>query len=105
MLSKNVKTKTYPEKSRALLTGILAVGGVLFCGQSAPAQTLPAISNIHPSGTVQFQPSAALTFTVTSSVGVAPSAITVQLTGSTLPGPSPTTTLTTANGLVVTGTA
>ncbi|MGC9944695.1 MAG: carbohydrate-binding protein, partial [Verrucomicrobiota bacterium] len=85
----------------AKLIGAAAV--ILFGGLSA--QALPLISNIHPSGAVQFQPSASLTFTVSSSVGVAPSAITVQLIGATLPGPVFAENLTTANGLVVTGTS
>ena len=94
--------KTLFAKLKTRATFIPAVVGILFCGLAARA--LPVISNIHPSGAVQFQPSAALTFTISSSAGVAPSAITVQLIGTTLPGATLATTLTTANGLVVTGT-
>ncbi len=45
-----------------------------------------------------------LTFTATSSVGIASSAISVQLTGTTLPGAVYNATLTSASGLTITGT-
>ncbi|MEI9866084.1 MAG: lamin tail domain-containing protein [Limisphaerales bacterium] len=83
---------------------ILSVAGILFCNQSAQAQ-VPVISNVSPNGAVQFQPSAALTFTASSAAGINPSGISVQLTGTSLPGQTFVATLTTANGLIVGGTS
>jgi hypothetical protein len=71
---------------------------------NAQAQAGPTIINVYPNGARQFQSSGALTFNVTSSVGVAPSSIILQLTATTLPGQVSTVTLSTANGLVVGGT-
>src|SRR6202034_1242374 len=95
--------KHYPIQFKAFIIVVLTSVGILFCGPSA--QAVPVISNISPNGAVQFQPSAALTFTASSSAGIAPSAISVQLTGTSLPGQTFVTTLTSANGLIVTGTS
>jgi regulation of enolase protein 1 (concanavalin A-like superfamily) len=78
---------------------------IMFCGQVAQAQAVPVINNISPNGAHQFQPSSTLSFTANSSVGIATSAISVQLTGTTLSGQMFNMTLTTANGLTVTGTS
>lgn len=69
------------------------------------AQSGPTIFDIYPNGTRQFQSSATLTFSIASSVGVAPSSIVVQLTATTLPGQAAIESLSSANGLVVTGSA
>ncbi|MGA2867879.1 MAG: lamin tail domain-containing protein [Verrucomicrobiota bacterium] len=82
----------------------VAAASLMLCGNAAHAQANPVIANIYPNGTYQFQPSSQLNFTAVSSVGIAPSAITVQLTGTTLPGQTSVITLSSANGLVVTGT-
>ena len=83
----------------------LAVACLLLCGQPALAQTSPTISGVYPNGAYQFQRASALTFTASSAVGIAPSAIIVRLTGTTLFGQVATTTFTTANGLIVSGSA
>ena len=95
--------KCFPKFQTFIIT-VLAVIGILVCGQSARAQ-VPSISNVSPNGAVQFQPSAALTFNASSSAGIATSAISVQLTGTSLPGQTFVTTLTIANGLIVGGTS
>src|SRR6202789_2938261 len=82
----------------------VAAASLMLCGNAAHAQANPVIANIYPNGTYQFQPSSQLNFTAVSSVGIAPSAITVQLTGTTLPGQTSVISLSSANGLVVTGT-
>ena len=70
-----------------------------------PANTnLPAITGIYPNGSVQFQATNALTFTVSSQVGVNADAITVALSVTNL-ALHHTTNLTSANGLVIGGTA
>ena len=99
-----MKIKSCTPKFPAFIITVLAVADILTCGQSAWAQ-LPVISNVSPSGAVQFQPSVALTFTASSSAGIAPSAIFVQLTGTSLPGQTFVTTISTANGLIVGGTS
>ena len=99
-----MKIKNCAALLRVSLFKTLTMFGLLLGGQSAWSQAVPVISSIYPDGTVQFQPSAALTFTAASSAGIAPSAISVQLTGTSLPGQTFATTLTTANGLIVTGT-
>jgi regulation of enolase protein 1 (concanavalin A-like superfamily) len=96
--------KGCPIQFKAFIAVGLA-GGILLFGQPARAQVVPVISNVHPNGAVQFQPSAALSFTASSSAGIDPGAISVQLTGTSLPGQTIVTTLTTANGLIVTGTS
>ena len=83
---------------------LLAIACLMLCGRIAQAQT-PVISNISPSGAYQFQSANALTFTASSSVGIAPTSIAVQLMGTNLLGQAFSNMLTTANGLVVTGTS
>ena len=85
---------------------VLAVAINLTCAQSVKAQAVPVISNVQPNGTLQFQPAAALTFNASSSAGIDPSGISVQLTGTSLPGQTfADTHFTTANGLIVSGTS
>ena len=100
-----MKAKTSPVAFKEIVALVLALFSILYGGESARAQALPVISNVYPNGALQFQSSATLNFTASSPVGIAPSAITVQLTGTTLPGATFTTTLTSANGLTVTGTS
>jgi regulation of enolase protein 1 (concanavalin A-like superfamily) len=83
----------------------LAVAGILFGGQPAKAQTVPVISNVYPNGTVQFQSTAVLSFNVSSSAGIDSSGISVQLTGTSLPGQTFITTFTATNGLIVGGSS
>lgn len=83
---------------------MLAVMGVMLGGK-IQAQTGPAFSNIDPNGAWQFQSSSTLTFNVTSSVGVAPGSIVVQLTATNLLGQASSLSLSNANGLTVTGSA
>src|SRR5260221_9588706 len=97
--------KVLPSRLTISIIAVVAAGISLTCGLSARAQTVPVISNVYPNGAVQFQPSAALTFNVSSSVGIDPGGVSVQLTGTSLPGQTLVTTLTTANGLVVGGTS
>src|ERR1035438_9675677 len=97
-----MKIKSCFPKFQTFIIMVLAVIGILGCGQSARAQ-VPSISNVSPNGAVQFQPSAALTFNASSSAGIATSAISVQLTGTSLPGQTFLTTLAIANGLIVGG--
>src|ERR1017187_6543928 len=99
-----MKIKSCFPKFQTFIITVLAVSGILVCGQSARAQ-VPSISNVSPNGAVQFQPSAALTFNASSSAGIATSAISVQLTGKSLPGHAFVATLTIANGLIVGGTS
>ncbi|HXB60623.1 MAG TPA: lamin tail domain-containing protein [Candidatus Acidoferrales bacterium] len=70
---------------------------------SAQAQAGPTIFNVYPNGTHQFQSSSTLTFSIASSAGVAPSSIVVQLASTTLPGQTSTVSLSTVNGLIVSG--
>jgi hypothetical protein len=83
---------------------IVVIMCAMFHG-NAQAQAGPTILNVYPNGKDQFQSSGTLTFKITSSVGVAPSSIVVQLTATTLPGQSTTASISTANGLIVTGSA
>ena len=71
-----------------------------------PANTnLPVISNINPNG--PFQPTNSFIFTASSPGGftINPASISVRFTIKTLLGQTTVTNLTTANGLVVTGTS
>ena len=97
--------KCYSATFQSYLLVVLAVAINLTCGQSAKAQVVPVISNVYPNGTLQFQPAVALTFNASSSAGIDPSGISVQLTGTSLPGQTFATTFTTANGLIVSGTS
>jgi regulation of enolase protein 1 (concanavalin A-like superfamily) len=104
MKSKSYRTfRTY--ELLALSASALAFACIMLCCQTVQAQTVPVVDNISPNGNYQFQPSNTLSFTVNSSVGIAPSAITVQLTGTTLSGQTLNVNLTTANGLIVAGTS
>jgi hypothetical protein len=82
-------------------------GNVNFLMLTRANTNLPAISGIYPNGTNMFQPASALTFTATSPAGVTinPAGISVKLTIQNLLGQTTVTNITTANGLVVTGTA
>ncbi len=73
----------------------------------APANTnLPAISNIYPNGTNMFQPSPMFSFVASSPSGatISTNSIKVTLTITTVLR-TITTNITTANGMIVTGTA
>ncbi len=75
---------------------------LIFGGQVIQAQS--SIGNIYPNGTNMFQPSAALTFTANSPVGV--TNVTVALTGTSLySGQSILKNLTAASGLTISGPA
>jgi len=63
------------------------------------------ITNIYPDGLFQFQPTNNLTFTANSSNGIDPTGITVIVNGTNLLGQGYTSNLTSANGLVITGTS
>ncbi len=95
----------YSATFQSYLLVVLAVAINLTCGQSAKAQVVPVISNVYPNGTLQFQPATALTFNASASAGIDPSGISVQLTGTSLPGQTFAITFTTANGLIVSGTS
>ena len=70
-----------------------------------PANTkLPAITSLYPDGSVQFQPTNALSFVATSAAGINASSITVTLNVTNVIFHY-RTNLTSANGLVVGGTA
>lgn len=87
---------------------LTAGGGNVNFVMLIPANTnLPTISGIYPNGTNMFQPASALTFTATSAAGVTinSAGISVKLTILNLLGQTTVTNITTANGLVVTGTA
>lgn len=90
------------------LTANTGGGGNINFMMLIPANTnLPAVSNVYPNGTNMFQPSSALTFNVSSPAGytINASSISVQLTITSLLGRSYVTNITTANGMVVSGTA
>src|ERR1035438_3123777 len=105
----HLKMKILTQQSRGMgsftsVPALLAIACLMLCGRIAQAQT-PVISNISPNGAYQFQSANALTFTASSSVGIAPTSIAVQLMGTNLLGQAFSNMLTTANGLVVTGTS
>ncbi len=102
-----MKKEGQPFSGRSFFTkngGLLAAVCLLCSHLCAHAQG-PVISGISPDGTFQFQPSNTLTFTINSDGDIDPAAITVQLTGVTLPGQTFNITLTSTNGLVITGPA
>jgi regulation of enolase protein 1 (concanavalin A-like superfamily) len=99
-----MNTKGFPTQLKAFFIGVLSAGGILLSGQPARAQVAPVINNLYPSGVVQFQPSATLSFNASSSAGIDPSGIFVQLSGTSLSGQTSVTTLTAASGLIITGT-
>ncbi len=81
------------------ITGLWVAGCVFLANEIVQAQS---ISNVSPDGSHLFQPSTTLSFIAASPAGVAN--ITVQLTGTSLPGVTTVTTLTSASGLNLTGT-
>jgi autotransporter-associated beta strand protein len=62
------------------------------------------IGDVYPDGIYQFEPSSVLSFLTYSPYGINPSGISVALTQTNLLGQGRSTTYTTANGLVVSGT-
>jgi hypothetical protein len=62
-----------------------------------------SFANFYPDGTLQFQNTNSLNFTVSSSAGISPGNVTVQLIGTNLLGQGVVKTYTTANGLNITG--
>lgn len=104
----NLVRVTVPGVNTLRLTAGSAGGGNINFMMLTPANTnLPVITGIYPNGTNMFQPASALTFTASSPAGVTinPAGISVKLTITTLLGNVTVTNLTTANGLVVGGTA
>ena len=104
----NLVRVTVPGVNTLRLTAGLTGGGNINFIMLVPANTnLPVITGIYPNGTNMFQPASALTFTASSPAGVTinPAGISVKLTVTTLLGNVTVTNLTTANGLVVGGTA
>lgn len=89
-------------KWRRIASTALAVACFGLCAKMASAN--PVITNVFPTGTHLFESSGSLSFNAISSVGV--SNISVQLTATKLTGGSPfLRTLTTGNGLSVSGAA
>ncbi len=89
---------------------MLTVGGnynanfyMLFPAATGGTGAGPTITPIYPDGTVQFQATNSLNFSVQSSVGVAPNNVVVQLSGTNLVGKTTNVLYTTANGLTVSG--
>src|ERR1700685_319240 len=81
------------------MTG-LAAACLVLCGNETQAQV--TITGIYPNGTYQFQTTNALAFTASSSAGISPTSIMVQLIGTGLPGQGFVNNLTSTNGLTVT---
>ena len=99
---------TLPGVNTIRLTAGTAGGGNVNFIMLTPANTnLPVINGIYPNGTNMFQPASALTFTASSPSGAAINAagISVKYTIQNLLGQTTVTNITTANGLVVGGTA
>jgi len=82
---------------------VAGLAGACLCAGTALAQ--PTVTGVYPDGAYLMQPTAALTFTVSSTAGVNATGISVQLTASTLGGTIVAKNYTTANGLVATGSA
>ncbi len=104
----NLIRVTVPGVNTLRLTAGVGGGGNVNFIMLTPANTnLPVITGIYPNGTNMFQPAGALTFTASSPAGVTinPAAISVKFTITTLTGQTTITNITTANGLVVTGTS
>jgi hypothetical protein len=81
---------------------VLTAAGVLF--SAAVAQAQPAINNVYPNGAYLLQPSSTLSFSASSPAGVTNVSVQLTLTNmSTLQ--SYVRTLTSANGLTITGPA
>ncbi len=82
----------------------LTAACALFFGIAAQAQ--PAISTIYPDGSVQFQPTNTLAFSLVPSFGsVTPGDISIQLAATNLDGTGSSQLLTSTNGLTITGPA
>ncbi len=104
----NLIRVSVPGTNTIRLTAGPGGGGNVNFMMLTPANTnLPTINGIYPNGTNMFQPAAALTFIASSPAGVTinPAGISVTLTMQTLTGQVTVTNITTANGLVVGGTA
>jgi hypothetical protein len=104
----NLVRVSLPGVNTLRLTAGSTGGGNVNFMMLVPANTnLPVVTGIYPNGTNMFQPANALTFTASSPAGVTinPAGISVKLTITSLTGQVTVTNLTTANGLVVTGTA
>ncbi|HTV60972.1 MAG TPA: hypothetical protein VMH30_00230 [Verrucomicrobiae bacterium] len=87
-------------KSLASAAGVMAA--LMFSNHGVMAQ--PAIANVFPNGSYQFQYANALTFSATSSAGIA--SVEVTLTATTLFGTQGfPLTLTSSSGLTISGTA
>ena len=96
-----MKTTTLVPLRRAVPA--LAAACALFSGAVAQAQ--PIVASISPDGSVQFQYTNTLTFTLTSSSGITAANISVQLSMTNLSYVGSTTNLYSTNGLTVGGTA
>jgi hypothetical protein len=81
----------------------LAAACALFSGGVALAQ--PSLSSIYPDGTVQFQYTNKLSFTLTSVAGITPAEISIQFYITNLSGVATSTNLTSTNGLTIGGSA
>src|SRR5262249_14744446 len=66
---------------------------------------LPTIHNVYPDGAKLYQVTNAFTFVASSASGIDPTGISVVLTATNLIGQATVTTLTSANGLTIGGTA
>lgn len=89
-------------KTKLFNSALACLTGAFLCGGTA-ALAQPSISNVYPNGTNMFQPSATLSFTVTSGSGVTNVVVNLTstnlYTGSILLGRS-----TSASGLTIAGT-
>ena len=94
-----MKTPVLVQVCRTIL--VLAATGALFSGAVAQAQ--PVVDSSYPDGSVQFQPTNKLTYSV-SSAGLTPENISLQLLVTNLDRTYSSQTLTAANGLTVAGT-
>lgn len=87
--------------TKSFNAALACLAGALLCG-GATALAQPSISNVYPNGTNMFQPSATLSFAVTSGSGV--TNITVDLTSTNLySGTVLRAHRTSANGLTIAG--
>jgi hypothetical protein len=92
-----------PIKFSASVATALTAACVLLCGTAARTQASPVIANTYPNGAYQFQSTNSLAFNVNSSVAV--TNVTVLLNVTPLGGGTFIKTITTANGLIITGPA
>jgi hypothetical protein len=70
---------------------------------NAPVASDASVSSYYPDGTMQFQDTNEFAFTITSTLGVIPANIAVQLTGTSLTGQGSTKLLTSSSGLTISG--